>query len=455
MLSLSKRGASPLIRVALAVALSSLAGVAMADIPQATLENAEALLKAGKADDSYKLLESLEVEGAGDLVYDYLLGTAALESNRPSKATFVYERILAVAPAYVGVRADMGRAYFALGDFGRAKIEFETVLSFQNLPNDLRAQVEQYAKAAEARSQQKTTVFNGYLELGIGRDSNVSSNTSLTSVYLPKIAFSLHPTEGNRPLDIQTADNYATLGLGGEVNHQLNEKWGLYAGADYRGRNYDSYQTEGGNWTLDGRTGLNYAGGSWLLRTGLTAGEYHQLGANVRSSGGANMDWRIALTSGSQVSAGLSVVQAKYVDSDKTIYDTQTNTVNFGWLTSLGDGTTILSLSASGGVELGIGARIEGNKQFLGPRLFIQKSFNNSLGAYLSVGATASKYQFEGDYYPFIREETLYDLALGLTWTVAKGVSVRPQLSYLRNNSNAELYSYDKTDFSLNVRYDF
>jgi tetratricopeptide (TPR) repeat protein len=427
----------------------------MAEIPQATLENAEALLKAGKADDSYKLLESLEVEGAGDLVYDYLLGTAALESNRPSKATFVYERILAVAPAYVGVRADMGRAYFALGDFGRAKIEFETVLSFQNLPNDLRAQVEQYAKAAEARSQQKATVFNGYVELGIGRDNNVSSTTSLTSVYSPAYNRDLPRDPLARPVEVKTADSYGTIGFGGEVNHQISEKWGLYAGVDARGRGYNSYQTEAGNWTLDGRTGINYAGGAWLLRAGLTAGEYHQEWANYRSSGGLNLDWRIALTSGSQISAGLSLVQAKYVPGSMTLYDTQTNTINVGWLTSLGDGSTVFSVSASGGAELAIGNRPEGNKQFFGPRFFVQKSFTNTLGAYITGGATLSKYQNINDLYDFSREETLYDLGFGMTWTLGKGLSLRPQLSYIRNQSNAEFYSYDKTDFSLNLRYDF
>ncbi len=60
------------------------APLAWADVDLATLEKAEAMLKASHAEEAYRLLEPLELAGAGDEVYDYLLGTAALDSNRPS-----------------------------------------------------------------------------------------------------------------------------------------------------------------------------------------------------------------------------------------------------------------------------------------------------------------------------------------------------------------------------------
>jgi tetratricopeptide (TPR) repeat protein len=42
----------------------------------------------------------------------------------------------------------LGRAYFALGQYVEAKIEFETVLSFDNLPPDLESQAQIYDQAA-------------------------------------------------------------------------------------------------------------------------------------------------------------------------------------------------------------------------------------------------------------------------------------------------------------------
>jgi outer membrane protein len=436
---------------ALAIGLFTLtAGLANATVDQTLLEKAEALIKSGKAEEAYQLLEPLEIEGAGDQVYDYLLGTAALESGRPSKATFVYERILAVTPGFIGVRADMGRAYLALGDYGRAKVEFEAVLSFQNLPLDLRQSVEQYAKAAEARSQEKRTTFNGYAELGVGRDSNIGSTTDAALLNLP--AFGLYLPAP--PSGLKTGDNYNTVGLGGEVNHQLNEQWNVFGGADYRGRNYQTYG-DSSNGSLDLRGGFGYTTGAQVIRAGLTAGQFWQKGDLIRNSAGATVDWRTVLAGNSQLSAGLSVLRAMHVPQALTKEDTQTTALNLAWLTSLGDGTTVLSVTLSGGVEEAFGGRDDGDKRYWGPRLFVQKTFNDSLGGYVSLGATAATYALANPLYLFAREETQLDVTLGLTWTVAKGVTIRPQLAYVKNNSNAELYSYDKTDLSLTVRFDF
>ncbi len=438
-------------RTALAICLGLSASLAWADVSQATLEKAEAQIKAGNAEQAYQLLEPLEVEGAGDLVYDYLLGTAALDSNRPSKATFVYERILAVAPSYVGVRADMGRAYFALGDFGRAKIEFETVLTFQNLPQDLRSSVEQYVKAAEARAQNKRTVANGYLEFGMGSDSNISSANGAGTLNYPG---SVSVPAGSYAPGAKS-DSYATLGLGGEVNHKITDQWGAYVGGDYRGRAYQTYCDNTCNWTLDARGGVSYSGGAWLVRTGLTAGGYNLNNTQYRDALGLNVDWRLALASGSQLTLGASASRTSYLSTATLSQNTQTNSLSAGWLTSVGDGSAVFSLSASGGVELATGGREDGNKEFYGPRALVQKSFNETLGGYLTAGATYSKYAGINTLYGIARDETLYDLALGLTWTVSKGLSVRPQISYVKNSSNAELYSYDKTDASVNLRLDY
>ena len=437
-------------RSAAGLALTLIAPLAWADVDLALLEKAEALLKVSEFEAAYALLEPWEVAGAGDQVYDYLLGTAALESNRPSKASFVYERILAVTPSYIGVRADMGRAYMALGDYGRAKIEFESVLSIQTLPPDLRSAVEQYAKAAEARAQNKRTVATGYVELGVGSDSNIGSSTALASVNLPSTGLYAPAA----PTGKQTADNYGTLGLGGEVNHQLTDQWGLYGGGDYRGRSYQQY-TESGYATLDGRFGLSYTGGPWLLRTGLSAQQYSLNQARIRDTVGATLDWRLALNKSSQLSLGTSYSDAKYLVSTSANQDTQTTTLSAGWLTSLGDGSAVFSLTGSYGMERGVGGRDDGDRRFYGPRLTLQKSVAEKMGAYASLGATFSKYSGTNSLYLVSRDESLYDIALGVTWTVGKGLSVRPQFSAIRNTSNAELYSYDKNDFSVNLRFDY
>ncbi len=427
-----------------------MAPLAWADVDIATLDKAEAMLKAGHAEEAYRLLEPLELSGAGDEVYDYLLGSAALESNRPSKASFVFERILAVSPHYGGVRADMGRAYVALGDYGRAKIEFESVLAIQNLPPDLRTTVEQYAKLAEARSKNQTTTGTGYVEIGIGSDSNIGSATGLSSLTLPSSGlYSPAP-----PTGLKTQDSFSTLALGGEINHQLNEQWSLYGGADYRGRAYQLY-TESGYATLDTRLGVGYTNGNWLLRTGLTLGQYNLNQSRIRDTAGATVDWRMPWSKTSQLSFGLAYTDATYALSSSASQNTQTSVLTAGWLTTLGDGSTVFSLTGSYGMERAVGGRDDGDRRYFGPRFTVQKSIDQRLGAYVTAGATYSKYAGTNSLYLVPRDESLYDLTLGMTWSIVKGLSLRPQFTATRNNSNADLYSYDKNDFSINLRLDY
>ena len=109
---------------AVAILLLTLA-LAVGHAPAAApdLAKAEELLRANRAAEAYDLLEPFEFEEAGNLKYDYLLGVAALNSGKPDKATLVFERVLALEPRYLGVRLDLGRAYFQIGDLARATQE--------------------------------------------------------------------------------------------------------------------------------------------------------------------------------------------------------------------------------------------------------------------------------------------------------------------------------------------
>jgi tetratricopeptide (TPR) repeat protein len=136
-------------RAVVVVMAWSFAAASWAQSDPAVIAQGESLVRAGRYAEAYKLLEPHEDRLAGDLKFDYLLARSALESGQPSKASFIYERILAVEPNFVGVRLEMGRAYLALGDYARAKLEFETVLRFDNLPADLRQQAQIYGTAAD------------------------------------------------------------------------------------------------------------------------------------------------------------------------------------------------------------------------------------------------------------------------------------------------------------------
>lgn len=133
------------------------------------------------------------------------------------------------------------------------------------------------------------------------------------------------------------------------------------------------------------------------------------------------LEWRLALSRSSQLSLGTSYSVAKYALSTSSNQDTQTSALTAGWLTALGDGSAVFSLTGSFGMEHGVGGRDDGDRRFYGPRLTLQKNFAEKMGGYASLGATFSKYTGTNSLYLLSRDESLYDIALGVIWTVGKG----------------------------------
>ena len=133
------------------IALLALQGAALA--ATADLSRARQLVDQGRYQDAYELLQPFESESKNDAAFNLLLGEAALRTQRAEQARTLFERSLAAQPGSVEAHLGLGRAYLALGDYGRAKIEFETVLRFDDLPASLQQQAEIYAEAALAYAE--------------------------------------------------------------------------------------------------------------------------------------------------------------------------------------------------------------------------------------------------------------------------------------------------------------
>ena len=133
------------IRFAMLVAGLMIAGLARAD---AVTDNAKALLDKGEAKAAYALLEPLEPQRAGDPEYDFLLGLAALEIGKNTNAVFALERVLAVDPNHARARAEIARAYAALGELATAKQEFEAAKR-QGVPPEVANTIDRLVAAIE------------------------------------------------------------------------------------------------------------------------------------------------------------------------------------------------------------------------------------------------------------------------------------------------------------------
>ena len=427
---------------ALAWALAASVWAADADV----VNEAEAMVRAGRYAEAFRLLEPLEDKLAGDVRYDYLLARAALESGNPSRASFIYERILAVEPNYTGVRLEMGRAYYMMGDYARAKLEFETVLRFPNLPPDLRQQAAIYAKAVEDQLAGKRLVGFGYIEYGYGYDSNPQSVTSVSPI----------TTAGGDPLFIGTerSDHFHSLSLGGELSYSVTERISIYAGGDARLRAHRQIDTADYG-TLDGRFGLGYASGASQTRVGVSLGKYALDYLPTRDNAGLTAEFRTLVNPANQLTVNAQVTRYEFrpLLLQENDYDLFQSSV--GWLGVINEGRGAIGISLLGGLEKATGGRIDGDKPYFGGRLTFQNSLTERVGAFFLGGAQRGKYKDFNIAFGDKRKDTLYDVAAGISWTFAPGWSLRPQVVYIKNDSNLAIFEYEKTEVSMNLRKDF
>jgi hypothetical protein len=351
-----------------------------------------------------------------------------------------------VEPNYPGVRLEMGRAYYLLQDYARAKLEFETVLRFPNLPPDLRQQADIYYKAVEEQLAGKRLVGFGYVEYGFGHDSNPQSVGSVNPITTAAGDLLLIGNE--------RSDQFNQVALGGELTYSLTERFSVYAGGDARLRAHRDLDTADFG-TLDGRLGVGYAVGAHKTSLGVTVGRYALDYEPTRDNWGLTAEFRTLVNPTNQLSVNAQLTRYEFrpLLLQENDYDLFQSSVS--WLGVVNDGRGAVGLSLLGGLEKAVGGRADGDKPYVGGRLTLQNSFTEKVGAFFLAGAQHGTYKDFNIAFGNKRKDTLYDVAAGITWTFAPGWSLRPQIVYIKNDSNLAIFEYDKTEASLNLRKDF
>lgn len=419
------------------------------------LGQAQSLMKMGKAKEAYALLAPHEYDMAGNVDYDYLLGAAALDSGQADKASLALERVLAVNPDFAGARLDLARAYFAMGDLERAQAGFETAQN-QNPPPAARSVIQQYLAAIDKKRNPGTTV-TGYLEGSVGYDTNVNTATAASQVFIPVFGASL-TLDGT---SLAARDNYFSLGGGLEITKPVRPGLSLFAGADAKKRlNFfkDTFNTD----SLDGRVGLNIDEGANAFRLSAQKGVYDIDDKLNRRLSTISGEWRHTLNPRNIFSVFGQYGTLRYgndkTGTDLSYNDADQTVAGLGWLHALDDyGRNIVFASVYGGDENTVGetVRIDGDQRFWGFRLGGQKWLGEKLEAFGSVGFKEGRYLLRNPLILDYRRDNQYDFTLGLNWRPMQNWVVRPQISYLRNDSNSALNDYDRTDASITVRREF
>lgn len=227
---------------ALAASLATLPSAAQTSPTPAAppTEELRRLVESGQFELAWQRAQALpQLVGNGD--FDFLYGVAAINVGRVPEGLLALERHLATAPGNDRARLELARGYFLLGEFTRARSEFEFVLRY-NPPGPVRARINEFLDAMQSRqAADRRSASRLYAELGAGHDTNVNQGT-----WRDEVEFLFGGTVNLDGTPSQAVpDSFGSLNLGGQQMLRVSNRLSVFAGLDLEQkrnvdeRNYD------------------------------------------------------------------------------------------------------------------------------------------------------------------------------------------------------------------------
>jgi outer membrane protein len=421
-----------------------------AEARQKLLLDAANLIKSGKSAEAYALLAPEESRRAGDPDYDYLLGIAALDIGKPNEAIFALERVLAVRPNHLQARAEIARAYLAVGEKATAKKEFEIVQS-QNPPREVNATIQKFLDAINQGQGGVPTLLSGYLEAAYGTDSNVNSATSNNQVAIPVFGGAIATLNAS---GVETRDTFWNVSGGANVRHALSPAWSIFGGANISQR-LNSKETIFNTRGMDGNVGLSLTEAEDSYSAALQFQGFDVDSKRYRDGTGMTLQWQRNLQNSSQATGYFQYTSLSY--PDQSVRDANRYVLGAAY-------ASVMNGAYTPAYYLGAYAGEEKEKQagvpFLGDKLYgvraggeLNVQAQTKLFGSLSV--ESRRYGGNDPFFLVARKDTQTDLNVGVKYVMGNLWTVTPQLSYTRNKSNIIINDYKRTVLSIGLRRDF
>lgn len=411
------------------------------------LGEAETLVQAGKGTRAYPMLAPLEATHAGDPKFDRLLGLAALAAGEAGHATLALERVVIMEPENARGHYELARAYAALGDQPRARLEAEIALALKPSPP-----VEREARQMLAGMQAPTMLPKQgsgiYVELGLGYDSNVNSGIEAQTIYLP-----LFSTDAVLdPESRKQSASYGHIAAGGQYRTAIGANSVFSASLDTTTRRYSDLDEYNPLSALL-RLGIGFNESRAPVRLTVLGQTYNMDGDRGYSLYGMVGEWLLPVSSRHSAQLYGRYTQLRYGDSVLETNDYNQGVIGAGWLYAITP-RLLAGLSVHGGTEIEVNLRADGDSRFYGLRTTMQYTTRN-YDVYGALGAQTSDYDRENALFEDTRADKLVEATLGLNYRLTAAWSLRPKLTYINQNSNIVVYDFSRYDVMLAVRYDF
>ncbi|MBX9849446.1 MAG: tetratricopeptide repeat protein [Rhodocyclaceae bacterium] len=436
--------------IALAIASFTLAGQAQA--ADALVVEGAQLLQQGKAQEAYSLLEPQESSRAGDKDFDLLFGITALQVGQNTRAIFALERVLALDPKNVRARAEIGRAYFAVGETQAARRELSAVKATGLTDQEALAAIDGLLNAVERLENENKTVIRGYLEGTFGYDTNVNAAPGRGDIAVPAfggVTFTLNDaSKANK-------DWFTTFGGGVSVRAPLTKALALIGSVSGSQRLHGHQsKSQFDLQSTDANLGVAYSVEKDVYTFSAQAASLAVENDRFRDVYGWTGQWQRNLDARNQVSAFVQYGDLNYVT--QPIRDAERWLVGGGYAHATREG----SVGYISGYLVRENVRKADTVDHLGlhgvgVRLGGQMRYNADTLLFANLAAEKRRHNASDPTFLVHRSDEQINASLGAVYTVQKNIKVTGMFARTDQFSNIALNKYKRNVISATVRYDF
>ncbi|MEO8006667.1 MAG: surface lipoprotein assembly modifier [Betaproteobacteria bacterium] len=418
-----------------------------------TVNRAKQQLDSGHAQEAYDLLKPLQSTRAGDPDFDFVLGSAALALGKNTEAVFALERVLAVQPNSAPARAQIARAYFNLKETETAKREFDNVKKQQAVPPEVSETIDRFLDAITRIEESQRTAIHGFVEIGLGYDTNVNSATGDSQIAPPLFGGTFTLSSAS----VKQGDSFVGFGGGVSFTHPFTKQLTLFGGLTYQNKtnfNKDDFST----YYYDLNLGLGYRVNKESFSVSAQLNSFFidnpQLYSNsYRDAVGAIAQWQHDFDSRNQASLFAQYSSLTYPDQGGRAANRYVG--GAGYAHAFGKGVFVTYAGLYGGTEREKDGNFpEVGNNLYGVRLGGQWNIDPAFSAFANASVERRLYGGPQPGYGFNRRDTQYNAGAGLIYTPKKNLHITPQVIWTDNRSNIDFSRYDRVIYQVTFRQD-
>ncbi|MES2988831.1 MAG: tetratricopeptide repeat protein [Pseudomonadota bacterium] len=398
------------------------------------------------AEGQYRALKPLEAAQAGDPAFDYALGVAAADTRRFGEALIALQRVLAVQPDNAVARAEIARVYALMGDIDTARAEFDTVVDDPSVPDPVRQRFTRLIRGFDRQIAGGADDISGFIDVEGGWDSNINTATDETSIILPAFAF-LGPASLNGAA-VERGEAFAQVQGGVSLSTALARQTRLFASvlASWRDNLQSSFVDQG---SFVGSAGVAHTlGNRDVISVAAQAQEFLLDGKGYRTSLGAVARYTMRLSDNTALSFSGDFFRLNYDNNPFADADRYGASVTYS-------GREIFAGIGAGREKTVRGTFDHLSHSFVSAQAGGEFPVMETLSIIGGIGVEYRHHDRADPLFLASREDYRIDGSLGFRVLLTKQLSVRPRVTYSRNESNLALYDYDRWTASAGLRLEF